>query len=269
MVELNLQKKETENIGRNIKVADVLLEARNNHNELVEAIMAINATLVQINDKLKENPDIIDSVTFNAQSITDVETKLMPALEAKMSANLQKVKVDLLLKVKVNDEKVVAQEGHSRRRNIIINGKQELDKEDTEEVVKQFLVNDLKIEDEQVTNIMFRDVHRLPKSKNKDGSERNTPRPIIAAFLCQKDRNAVMRKAFELKNTNFSIKTDLPKELNDIRGKMLQERLKLKTANPTVKYRVAERAYKPVLQRDDGLMPGTTRIKWIDIKLTT
>ena len=81
-------------------------------------------------------------------------------------------------------------EGHSRRRNVICNGKPEADKENTEEVVRKFLVDDLKMDNTEVQNMMFRDVHRLPKSKKNPAGAR----PIIMAFILQKDRNAVMRK---------------------------------------------------------------------------
>ena len=154
----------------------------------------------------------------------------------------------------------------SRRRNIIINGKKEDNGENIEEVVQKFLKEDLKLDPGQVDSFLFRDMHRLPKSKNKDGTQREGPRPIIVAFLRQKDRNAAMRNAFNLKGSDCSIKSDLPKKLNELRSKMLMERKRLKTANPNVRYRVAEKSYKPVLQAEDGVIEGTTRTKWTDIK---
>ena len=77
-----------------------------------------------------------------------------------------------------------------------------------------------------------------------------------------------MRKASELEGTAYSIKSDLPRALNILRSKMLKKRLDLKTEDRGVKYRVAEIAYKPVLQREDGLIPGTDRIKWVKVPFT-
>lgn len=278
MANIQLDKKITDikNIDnpRNLKVVDVLIEARTNHNELVDAILTLNTTLNEINNKLsnltdhQDIKDITASITFNADTISDVKDQVLPALETKMNANMKKLKADLQVKVDENKEKIVDQEGHSRRRNIIVNGLVEItgEVEDTEKVVRQFLVNDLEIDQEEVDGFLFRDTHRLPKAKNRDGTENTRPRPIIVAFLRQKDRNAVMTKAFKLKNTTYSIKTDLPKHLNDLRSRMLKERKKLKEENPTVKYRVAERSYKPVLQRENGVILGTTRIKWDNIR---
>ena len=180
-------------------------------------------------------------MSFNADSVEDIKNKVIPALQTKMDANMKSLKVDLMVKVDENNEKIVDQEAHSRRRNIIINGVEELNEENTEEVAKQFLVQGA------VDDYVFRDIHRLPKAKNRDGSVNTKPRPIIVAFIRQKDRNAAMKNAYNLKNTQLSIKSDLPKHLNELRSAMLKERQRLKDANPQIKYRVAERSYKPVL----------------------
>ena len=273
----SLTKKDTElkNIKdlRTVKVVDVLKEVRENHNELVDAFEFLNTKLnglqTQLN-ALKEAQDIKglrDSIDFNAETIKDVQEKVLPAIETKMNTNLTKVKADILVKVEENKEKIVTQEGHSRRRNVIINGVEELEGENTEEVATNFLKDELKIEAEDVAKFLFRDVHRLPKAKNADGTVNTKPRPIIIAFLQQKHRNATMRHAFNLKESGYSIKSDLPTKLNELRSLMLKERIRLKTVNPGVKYRVAERSYKPVFQKEDGFFPGsTTRIKWVNVK---
>ena len=92
MANIELEKKETDikNIGRNLKVAEVLVEARRNHNELVDAILAINTKLTDINTKLadlsdhKDIKEITASITFNADTISDVKDKVLPALETQM-----------------------------------------------------------------------------------------------------------------------------------------------------------------------------------------
>lgn len=271
MVILNLVKKDVEKIkdARNIKVVDVLIESRNNYNELVDAINKINTALTDISNKLDKHPvqDLKDGIEYNSTTISDVQTKLMPALEAKMNASFNKVKADLNVKMIETEDKVEFQEGHSRRRNLIFNGKNEEKGEKIEEVVQDLLRNDLQMESAVVDNFLFRDFHRLPKAKNRDGTLREGPRPIIVAFLRQKDRNETMRNAYKLKGSDCSIKSDLPRKLNELRTKMLTERRTLKATDPHTKYRVAERSYKPVLQKNDGLIEGTTKIKWTDVKI--
>ena len=268
MAAIYLNKKDVENIPNRatVKVVDVLVETRKNYNELMDAILAINATLSIMQQKLDSSPDVA-SVNLISEGIEDVKNKLLPNLETKIDNNLKRAKNDLLVDIKKNTDRLVTQEGHSRRKNVIINGKQEENGEVTEEVCRKFLKEDLHLDGDKVDKMIFRDVHRLPKPRNKDGSERvGVAKPIIMAFICQKDRNEVLRNAFNLKGTGCSIKSDLPKELNDLRSRMLQERNRIKTADPSAKVRVAERAYKPVLQRGDGYEEGgSQRIKWTDI----
>lgn len=64
----------------------------------------------------------------------------------------------------------------------------------------------------------------LKKEKKKE-----LPCRLIAAFFSQKHRHEDMRNTFEVKRANRSIKSDLPKLLNDLRGEMLSERRRFKS----------------------------------------
>ena len=77
-----------------------------------------------------------------------------------------------------------------------------------------------------------------------------------------------MRKAYELKGTTISIKSDLPKHLNELRSEMLKERTRRKEANPDIAVRVSEKMYKPVLQVEESrnTVGGVVKIKWRDLK---
>ena len=278
---IELQKKDADIMNikkpRDLSVAKVMIEARQNHNELVDAMLEIRTMLTGVQQtlqNLKDHQDIVDltdsvneSINFNAETIDTVTKTTLPALEQKMKRNMNTVKAELLVKIDDNKDKMLLQEGHSRRLNIIIQGKDETAGENTEEVARGFLTNELKMDAGDVGQFMVRDVHRLPKGKKRDGSEFDGPRPIIMAFIRQKDRNTVMRNAYQLKNTAYSLKSDLPKHLNELRSEMLKERQRLKEAHPGVKFRVTERSYKPVLQKENGVIPGSDgRIKWDTVK---
>ena len=106
MATLQLKKKDTENIPNraSIKVVDVLVETRKNYNELMEAIVAINATLSNLEKKLETSPDVA-SVNLISQGIEDVKTTLLPNLESKVERNLNKAKNELLVEVKKNTDR--------------------------------------------------------------------------------------------------------------------------------------------------------------------
>ena len=133
-----------------------------------------------------------------------------------------------------------------------------------ETLVRDFFKDKLEIEALVIKDILFRDTHRLPAHKLPDG--RVLEKPIIVAFISQKHRNLVMRCAYKLKDTGISMKSDLPKPLNELRNKMLKERSRLKMLNPLIKYRVSEVKYLPILQRENGKRPGTDYILWEDLK---
>ena len=93
---------------------------------------------------------------------------------------------------------------------------------------------------------MFRAVHRLPAPKKGPGVAQ--PKPIIAAFVRQTDRDHILSKANLLKDTGISLQSHLPKKLNDLRNSMLKERRRLLNADHTRKLRVVDKNFSPVLQ---------------------
>ena len=279
MADINLIKKDTQppKKPREISISDVIVESRINHNELIDALNLINDTLranslaiQEINKKLSAHPnsDLAAAVEFNSQTLKDMSDKVLPAVKAQIQSNVNKVKNDLQLTLDDHEEKMVLAEGHSRRLNLIINGIVEGENEVTKDVVQDFMMSKLHMDEAVVKNFLFRDVHRLAKGKKPDGSASDLPRPIIMAFIRQQDRNSVLRQASELKGSNISLKSDLPRALNNLRSEMLKERKRLIALNPNVKYRVAEVSYRPCLQKSDGVYraaDGTERIRWAKI----
>ena len=111
-------------------------------------------------------------------------------------------------------------EARSRRNNVKFFGLPEarqvtdLSKEDTEDVLRSFLVNNLKMPKEMVEEFFFERVHRMP-AKRADTS--NAPRPIIAKFYFFQQKERIWRYVRILKGTNFGMANDYPKKIDDIR----------------------------------------------------
>ena len=103
---------------------------------------------------------------------------------------------------------------------------------------------------------MFRDAHRLGRKNLPVPRLRVRPRPIIVAFILQKDRNLVMSCARKLKGSRLNIKSDLPKELSEKRDQLLIERKRLTGMHMIA--RVAERGYAPILE----VKRGNRWVKW-------
>ena len=100
-------------------------------------------------------------------------------------------------------------EAYSRRENIKFNRIPETHGEDTEEVLRAFLQNELGYVDANTVEIQR--VHRLGKEKN------DAPRPILARFLLSKDAEKILSLGVRLKDTNFQMFRDLLQEIVDRR----------------------------------------------------
>ena len=120
-------------------------------------------------------------------------------------------------------------EAYSRRENLKIEGipesfetsaQQSAPAEDTRKVLLNFIEDALGIEDAK--GIEFQRVHRLGKPRS--GSE-NGSRTILARFLRYSDRERVFRCGRKLKDTNFKMFEDIPKELHELK-KMQMDKLK-------------------------------------------
>ena len=233
--------------NRSIKNIDILKEQRVYFNRMIDAISVLK-------DELTELKNVKTLVDEHQEKLVDLVEQVVPALTNKITRDVKLMEAKIMERIDELEKERLLENAHSRRRHIIANGvpikKVPRDQaEPTEQIFRDFLVEKLNFRKADVDSMLFRDIHRLPSSKDSDG-----PPPIIAAFLCQKHRNDVLANAKKLKGTTFSLKSDLPKPLNVLRGKMLKTMHRLREANCNV--RLVERSYPPVLQKKN---PTTER----------
>ena len=110
-------------------------------------------------------------------------------------------------------------QSRSMRDNIIFHGIPELKNEThhrPEELVKTFLVQNLKMRTDEAAAIDFSRVHRLGKSKT-DANGKAKSRPIVANVTNSKMKYSIMSKGKALKNTTYSISDQFPPEIMDRR----------------------------------------------------
>ncbi|VDI82834.1 Hypothetical predicted protein, partial [Mytilus galloprovincialis] len=113
-------------------------------------------------------------------------------------------------------EKLLEVQSRSMRENLLFGGiledpreKDDYDNIETETVLKKFIKEKLKINEE----IKFHIVHRLRPRKDAK------PRTIVAKFESRKDRNKVLRAApAKLKETSFSVFEQYPYEMVERRN---------------------------------------------------
>ena len=115
-------------------------------------------------------------------------------------------------------------ETYQRRENLRFYGIPEQfdEQENTREVMVDFMVNQLDLED--APQFEFQRVHRVGKL---DASQCN-PRQIIARFLRYGDWEQVFSRARQPKGTGMEISPNLPKGVVDIRKKQIETLKKAK-----------------------------------------
>jgi hypothetical protein len=87
--------------------------------------------------------------------------------------------------------------------------------EDCEQVVRDFMVSKMKMAQDLVNNFKFDRVHRMgPK---RSGSNRN----IVAKFTLFKERELVRRQSSALKGTGHYVYEQFPREVNEIRRQLV------------------------------------------------
>ena len=112
-------------------------------------------------------------------------------------------------------ENLLKQQSHSMKYNLIFGGisDKEFETENTEAVLKHFLMTELDIKN--VADIEFQNVHRL--RARKDGKPRN----IIGRFTNYKDHEMVRKAASKLKDKpEYTISQQFPEEIVERRRRL-------------------------------------------------
>jgi hypothetical protein len=139
----------------------------------------------------------------NEKSIAELSSKISD-LERKNSEPC-----DCEIKLKSLQESVSDLRCRSMKSNLIFNGLKEVRNEDTEDMIRQFLEDELGIGE----RVEISAVHRF--GKKKDGI-----RPIVIRFLYMKDLEFILKHAYRLRNNRFSIRQQFPPEIEENRRKL-------------------------------------------------
>ena len=153
------------------------------------------------------------------KEVKDLQEKVSKQQES-IEASIQHVECELA----ELQRRHIKLECHSRRGNLKFFGIKERaheSNEDTEELLRNFLRNDLKIPQEDEANIHFDRVHRLSSRRASSNTPNAKPRPIIVKLSDFHDKQFIKSFIKNLtKGRNFGISDDFPKEVEEIRKKL-------------------------------------------------
>ncbi|XP_078357425.1 uncharacterized protein LOC144642018 [Oculina patagonica] len=149
------------------------------------------------------------SCTFNGDKCKERQDELKKKIEEQNEKIASLIESERKVTAKMNDivSKNLYLEAYSRRENIKYFNIPEAREEDTEEVLRNFLEQDLGYRNAR--NVEIQRVHRLTTRRNSDTASR----PIIARFLRYKDVEEIFSLGRRLEDTDFQMFRDLPLEI--------------------------------------------------------
>ena len=165
---------------------------------------------------------------FTKISRTDVRVDRL--YKEKLGRRVQRVESVLSAheqRIKLLEYRSIDIEARSRRRNLLFKGIREYGQvENCFDLVRDFIADNLNIHD----NMYLERAHRLGSLKQNQSK----PRPIIVAFRDYYDTEMILQAAPDLKNTNYSVCRDYPKEITEARNKLWPHYKKARE-NPSAK----------------------------------
>ena len=194
------------------------------------AVSSVQRRMTELEGDMQGSSNLFDGVKQEASQasshvkVLKQEVEQMKVREGQMKgeiANLRSMCDEL--NAKATDARC-----RSMKYNLLFHGIEETDgAEDCEKVIKTFIAEKLKIEDE----IPFKNVHRIGSLTSRSD---NRPRPIIAKFVFYKHLTNVKQSAFRLKKTPYGINEQFPPEIEAVRKRLYPiakaERIKGKKA---------------------------------------
>ena len=186
----------------------------------------------------KENKSLQESLNTAQKDIVDLNfssTATCATLETH-AKNLE----DLNAKIKHLECRNIKLEAYTRRENLKVFNVPEGRGESTsaEDQLKKVMRDKLKIPEEDIEQIRFERVHRIPTKKNTSQGQNSKPRPIIAKFSFFQDKEYVWSFVRNLKNTNISIANDFPREIDEIQKTLYPILKKAKQRKQTAYFKV-------------------------------
>jgi hypothetical protein len=201
------------------RFSSVLREFQKDVQTVRQEVTEAKSEVKEIKVKMSE---LEKSVAFHSDQAEERET----LYEAKF--NRAKAQIDEL------ERKMLLQEKHDRRYNLLFYGFTEDSEENLSEVMKTFFRSKLELEEDRVNKMVFANIHRMP-------TESKGPKPVIIKFSTMADRDLVFSKAFHstLRDERKRILTDLPVAMKRERGRLAQKAYELRK-DENLKTRIQE-----------------------------
>ncbi|KAK6182034.1 hypothetical protein SNE40_009802 [Patella caerulea] len=191
--------------GQISKSGDIIFPEKEATNDLIAIIQSLKKDIADLRSEVKDL-NIKEEVQAIKEDIKDIKSE---------SVNFN-LRLD-------------NQENRIRQHNLIFYGLKEKDnfetKSDCEQLIKEVLINDLKLDDHNSVT-KFERIYRLGVKKNS----LKRPRPVLVVFTSLSDRDSVLRTAKrELIDSQIAISEDFTERVRRIRKALIPFLIEAKT----------------------------------------
>ncbi len=216
------------------------------NNNLQTAIDKINEEVRTVKGRLDQ---VETGVTFNQGGVE------------KVTEEVRRLQIDLAFDIGMLRREAILKDLHDRKVNLLFNGIPIAETSDTREnseaVLKEFIVDKLNIPQERVEQMQFKTVHRIPRPRyNEHQAENTRPPTMIAAFTSMTDRNDIFYARKAVYGTAASIQIDMPVSMKKIRTVLNRKAYELRT-NEDLYTRVRTKGIDLVLEVKKPTEPNT------------
>lgn len=170
-------------------------------------VSLLKADIKQVTNQMT---DVKESVEFTTKKVEDLEKTLPSDTRC----------TQLLDRIQQLESQMLYQEWRSRKYNLLFYGVEALEDESVGQHVRNVCVNTLKIAQNQADCINIANCHRIPRNRESDNYNPSSPDPIIVKFCKMNERDLVLHAARNLKKSDITVRTDLPREWKQERGKL-------------------------------------------------
>ena len=189
---------------------------------------------MSVNDKLDFLIHEMSTVEQLTQQVQQQQSQLSQLND--ITENMQTEIVHMHHTLSQQQLRIIDLEARSRRNNLLFFNIPEPEQEsDTgcEQALCDFLATQLKLNEEQLSRVVFQSVHRLgrPRRGVAPNGQAWKPRPVIAGFRDFKCKQDILFSSSCLKGSPFAIREDFPAEIRTARGKLWDDFKNAKSQN--------------------------------------
>lgn len=218
---------------------DIKDEVEHTKSEVQVEVNTIKETVSDMEKSVQDNSDRMDEIEKNQED-------KIKAATAELDEKLQEL-----------DNKLMLLEKQDRKYNLLFYGFQEVAGENVYNVIRQSLINDLKLDEERVRTMYFAAGHRVP-------TKAAGPKPIIIRCTSLEDRELILSESRNYGGLKKRVVVDLPKSMKEQRSALAKKA-----------YEIRQSEDKQTRIRDKGLevfleVRNNASEKWVKrvVKLT-